>query len=74
KNGMVPGMVLVDGFVCGTWKIERTRKAAKLAITPFEPLLKRDRDALTEEGERLLRFVAEPESAQATGVRFTGKP
>jgi Winged helix DNA-binding domain len=61
KNGMVPASVLVDGFVRGTWKIERSRGKAILEIKPFEPLTREDRDALVEEGERLIRFTdAEP--------------
>lgn len=70
KNGMVPATVLVDGFVRGTWKVERTKKMAGLVIEPFEPLSKENRDALAEEGERLLHFVTEPEHTEATGVRF----
>jgi hypothetical protein len=57
KNGMVPATVLVDGFVRGTWKTERSRGKATLEIKPFEHLTKEDRDALTEEGERLIRFT-----------------
>ena len=70
KNGMVPAAVLVDGFVRGTWKTERTRGKATLAIEQFEPLSKEDREALTEEGEKLLRFLAEPGGAEAFEVRF----
>jgi hypothetical protein len=57
KNGMVPAAVLVDGFVRGTWKTERSLGKATLEIKPFEPLAKEDRDSLTEEGERLIRFT-----------------
>jgi hypothetical protein len=70
KNGMVPATVLVDGFVRGTWKTERTRGKANLEIKPFEPLTKDDRDALAEEGERLIRFVAEPDGAESYEIRF----
>jgi hypothetical protein len=70
KNGMVPATFLVDGFVRGTWKKERSRGRATLMIEPFEPLAKEDRDALAEEGERLIRFVAEPEGAEAYEIRF----
>src|SRR5215212_4737803 len=70
KNGMVPATFLVDGFVRGTWKKERSRGRATLMIKPFEPLTKEDRDALAEEGERLIRFVAEPEGAEAYEIRF----
>jgi hypothetical protein len=69
KNGMVPATVLVDGFVRGTWKTERTRGKATLAIEQFEPLAKKDRDALVKEGERLIRFTGN--SAEAFEVRFT---
>jgi hypothetical protein len=57
RNGMVPASALVDGFVRGTWKTERSRGKATLEIKPFEHLPKRDRDALAEEGERLIRFT-----------------
>ena len=70
KYGMVPATVLVDGFVRGTWKTQRTRGKASLVIEPFEPLAEKDRDALSEEGERLIRFMAEPEGAEAFEVRF----
>jgi hypothetical protein len=72
KNGMVPATVLVDGFVRGTWKTERTRGKVMLMIELFEPLAKEDRDALAAEGERLVRFMAKPEDAEAFEVRFAG--
>jgi len=59
---------LVDGFVRGAWKIEKSRRAATLVIEPFEPLADEDRAALTGEGERLLRFVAD--GAETVEVRF----
>jgi hypothetical protein len=46
-----------DGFVEGTWKTERSRGRATIMIESFEPLAKEDRDAWTQEGERLLRFT-----------------
>jgi hypothetical protein len=64
------GTLLVDGFVRGTWKTEPTRGTVTLLIEPFGALSKKDRDALAKEGERLLRFVAEPECAEAFEVRF----
>ena len=70
KNGMVPATVLVDGFASGTWKMEQTRGKAALVIEPFEPLAEEDRDALLEEGERLLRFNGEG-TDEAYEVRFT---
>jgi hypothetical protein len=68
KNGMVPATFLVDGFVQGAWKSERSRDRSTLEIEPFEPLARKDRDALAEEGERLIRFTGE--GAETFEVRF----
>ena len=65
--------VLLDGFARATWKTERSRGQATLVIEPFEPLAKKARDALSEEGEQLIRFRAEPEGAEAFEVRFAEK-
>src|SRR5919107_2184995 len=45
KNGMVPAAFLVDGFVQGAWKTERSRGRTAPEIKPFEPLTREDRDA-----------------------------
>jgi len=65
----VAATILVDGFVRGAWKVEKTKATATLLIEPFDTLTKKDRAALTEEGERLVRFV-EPKS-KSFGVKFT---
>ena len=70
RNGMVPATILVDGFVRGTWKTERSPGKATLEIKPFEPLTNVDRDALVEEGERIIRFAAEPDGADSYEIRF----
>jgi hypothetical protein len=70
KNGMVPATVLIDGFVRGTWKTERTPGKARLIIAPFEPLSKEDRDTLSEEGRRLIDFVVEPEDTETVEVQI----
>jgi hypothetical protein len=57
KNGRIPATFLVDGFVAGTWRVERRKQTATLAITPFDPLPKRSATALSEVGEALLRFL-----------------
>jgi hypothetical protein len=64
----VAATILVDGFVRGAWKVEKTAKAATLVIEPFEKLTRRDRAALAEEGERLVRFVEA--KARSFDVRF----
>jgi hypothetical protein len=64
----VAATILVDGFVRGTWKIEKIKNAATLAIEPFAKLTKPERAALSEEGERLVRFVEA--TANSFDVRF----
>jgi hypothetical protein len=68
SNGRVRATFLIDGHVAGTWKVERGRCAATLAIEPFERIAKRDREALTAEGERLIAFLEEKTGARS--VRF----
>jgi hypothetical protein len=64
----VAATILVDGFVRGAWKIEKTKTSATLLIEPFDKLTKRDLAALIEEGERLVRFVES--KAKSFEVRF----
>jgi hypothetical protein len=52
---------LVDGLVAGTWAVEVRRREATLTLTPCVPVARTARKALTEEGERLLRF-SEPKA------------
>jgi hypothetical protein len=59
---------LVDGFVRGAWKIEKTKLAATLLIEPFDELTKHSRRSLSDEAEKLVRFV-EPD-AKTYEVRF----
>jgi len=68
ENGIIRPTILVNGFVCGTWKTERTRGTATLVIEPFEPLPAEAHAALTTEGERLIRFVED--GAGTFDVRF----
>ncbi|HVG43964.1 MAG TPA: crosslink repair DNA glycosylase YcaQ family protein, partial [Longimicrobium sp.] len=58
-------MFLLDGFVRGTWKLARERGAATLAVAPFAPLHSADRDALAEEGAKLLHFAAKDTEMRA---------
>lgn len=65
---------LVDGFVRGVWKIERTPTGAKLLIQPFEPLAKKICQEVQEEGERLLQWVSEHTNAiDIEFVAYNGK-
>ncbi len=56
--GVVPGTVLVDGFVQAIWTIVRKKGAATLVVRPLFQIPTRDVQDLTEEGERLLAFAA----------------
>jgi winged helix DNA-binding protein len=58
NNGLVRSTVLVDGFVRGTWTLERDEGTATVRIEPFGRLAAKDRTALAEEGTRLLTCVA----------------
>jgi hypothetical protein len=76
KKVFLPGLrvaatFLLDGFVSGSWKVERTKKSATLVIEPFAAVAKKERDALAEEGDRLVRFVED--GAGAWDVRFSGQ-
>jgi DNA glycosylase AlkZ-like len=60
-NGVIPGSVLIDGFVAGMWRLTRSRPEAAVTIEMFGPVRRLDtaqRDALTAEAERVLAFGA----------------
>jgi len=64
-NGVIPGAVLIDGFVAGMWRLARSQGEATVTIELFGPA--RERDALAAEAERVLAFAA-PGAARA--IRF----
>jgi len=74
-NGVIPGTVLIDGFVAGMWRLAAVRTLTTLGIELFgsgsvpEPgeLRPDDREALIAEAERVLAFCA-PETAH--DIRF----
>ena len=53
KNGLVHATILVDGFVAGTWQLERGR----VVLEPFGKLDAAAKRALQDEAERLQSFV-----------------
>ena len=64
KNGDFLPTFTVDGFVAGSWLIETVRGGAILTLSPAVPLTDQSVLAgLTEEAERLVRFVA-PEATR----------
>ncbi|QSI33857.1 winged helix DNA-binding domain-containing protein [Variovorax sp. RKNM96] len=60
-NGIVRGTVLLDGFVAGTWKIERAKGTATVVLEPFTRWSKADRLGVEEEAMRLLAFATDGE-------------
>ena len=68
KNGDFLPSFTVDGFVAGTWSVAISATEAILEVVPSVPVAAADHAGLTEEGERLVRFVA-PEAARH-GVRW----
>jgi hypothetical protein len=71
QNGLIAGMVLIDGFLAGNWRIKATKQHALLTIASFsgKAYEKADAAALTREGERLLRFSAP--DAPAADIAFS---
>ncbi len=67
-NGLIPSVLLLDGFVAGVWKVKKEKGAAALTVETFAPLSKRDLCAVEEEGARLLAFAA---PGARTRLRFT---
>lgn len=53
------GTILLDGFVAGQWRLDRSKDATTLVLDPFVPLRSGIRDELTAEGERLLAWTAQ---------------
>ncbi|MET0235520.1 MAG: winged helix DNA-binding domain-containing protein [Kibdelosporangium sp.] len=61
-DGIMPKILLLDGFTAAHWTVAKTKKEAVLTVHPFRKLLKKEIAGLTEEGADLLRFHA-PDSA-----------
>jgi len=57
-SGGSAGTLLVDGLFQGTWKTTRSNGRATPQIKTFSPLAAADAEAVTDEGARLLAFIA----------------
>jgi Winged helix DNA-binding domain len=62
------GTVLVDGFVAGTWKLEREKGSVTVVVSPWETWSESVRAEAEAECERLAAFAAV--DGEAAGVRF----
>ncbi len=72
--GRVLPTILVDGFVAGTWTIQRQHGHSRLLITPFATLSTDQRDELVAEGERLLTFLASQGEMGQAEVQILSPP
>lgn len=66
KNGLIPAMVLVDGVVVGTWRIEPKRKTTPVTVRLFEAVSTRDRKAIEAEAISAAKFLAPEAEATVT--------
>jgi hypothetical protein len=64
-NDVVPGTVLVDGFLAATWGLDITGGASTLSVEPLRRLTQRETSAVAAEGRRLLRWSAPRVSSSA---------
>lgn len=73
-NDVVPGTVLLDGFLAATWEQEINRAGATLTVESLRPLSGRDASAVTAEGRRLLRWTAPHVASSARTVTVKPPP
>lgn len=57
-SGGVMGTMLIDGYLCGTWRIIRDRPGVTLTVEPDRALTASERESVETEGDALLRFSA----------------
>jgi hypothetical protein len=69
KNADILATFTVDGFVAGTWSVADKGGSTILEVSPAARVPKGARTELTDEAERLVRFVAR--HAGTTEVRWT---
>jgi hypothetical protein len=60
RNGVMPGTVLCDGEVRGSWRIETDRRSGRATLTasPLDCFTKRETADISSEADRLLDFAA----------------
>ena len=66
KNGLIPAMVLVNGVVAGTWRIEAKRKTVAVSVRLFGKLAARDRKGIESEALDAARFLQPDAKAEVT--------
>lgn len=63
-NGVLPGTLLVDGFVGAVWNLECDDKSALLVVRSLDTIRSADADAIRDEARALLYFLA-PDAKRA---------
>lgn len=58
RNGDFLPAFTVDGFVAGTWSAETSPTATTIVLTPSVPIAAGARHDVSEEADRLVRFIA----------------
>jgi hypothetical protein len=69
KNATTTAPILVDGFVAGEWRVDRSKSKATLTLTPYAPLPRAVRRELVDEGERFVRWLEADVAAHAVAVK-----
>ena len=59
-GGMLNPAALADGRLVGTWRLDRTAKAIKVIVTPFDKLPRGAKAGLAAEAEDIGRFLGSP--------------
>jgi hypothetical protein len=72
--GPVHGSVLHDGFLCGTWRLDRDSEGGRTTLVVYHVarLTRRAANAVAAEGRRFLRFVAADAEAQEISLAAVG--
>lgn len=63
------GSILIDGFAQASWRLLRDRHVATIELGVPERLADHDLDAVGAEGDRLIAFLAPPESTRDVQIR-----
>jgi hypothetical protein len=67
-NGVLPGTVLVDGFVAATWRVERESGRVRLVVRELRALSRAERSEVRGEGLGLLGLLGS--GASRSSVEF----
>jgi hypothetical protein len=59
-NGIFYPAIVLDGRVAGTWKRELKKGSVVITLSPFEPLKKKEREAIAVAAERYGSFLGKP--------------